>query len=104
MMPTKKNSEIIINLIRKLIITDNRTNNKPLDVVEERKEETMYGEFERLCTENGLTAYKVCQETGISRSTISDWKSGRSKPKVEKLLKIADFFEVPVTTFIRKED
>lgn len=64
----------------------------------------MYSEFERLCIENGVTAYKVCQETGLSRSTISDWKSGRSKPKVEKLLKIADYFGVPVTTFIRKED
>lgn len=26
--------------------------------------------------------------------TFSDWKNGRSKPKDEKLLKIADFFDV----------
>ena len=34
--------------------------------------------------------------TGISKSTFSDWKSGRSKPKQEKLQKIADYFGVSV--------
>lgn len=38
----------------------------------------------------------VSKATGISKSTFSDWKSGRSKPKQEKLQKIADYFGVSV--------
>lgn len=47
-----------------------------------------------------VSDYEVAKRTGITRSTFSDWKSGRSKPKLDKLLKIADFFNVPVTELI----
>ena len=36
----------------------------------------------------------VAKATGITKSTFSDWKTGRSKPKQDKLQKIADFFGV----------
>jgi len=36
----------------------------------------------------------VAKATGITKSTFSDWKSGRSEPKREKLQKIADYFGV----------
>lgn len=51
----------------------------------------------------GLTDYKVSLDTGITKSTFSDWKSGRSLPKLEKLSKIADYFGVTVDYFINKE-
>lgn len=38
----------------------------------------------------------VAKATGITKSTFSDWKSGRSKPKGEKLRKIANYFDVTV--------
>ena len=38
----------------------------------------------------------VAKATGITKSTFSDWKSGRSNPKGEKLRKIADYFGVSV--------
>ena len=50
----------------------------------------MYEIFLRLLEEHHVTAYKVGKETGIGASTFSDWKSGRSQPKKEKLQKIAD--------------
>lgn len=50
----------------------------------------MYRDFKK------LTDYKVAQATGISRSTFSDWKSGRSAPKLDKIRKIAEFLDVPV--------
>ena len=56
----------------------------------------MYEIFENLMKEHGVTAYKVSKETGISTSTLSDWKKGRSTPKQDKLQKIADFFNVTV--------
>ena len=56
----------------------------------------MYEIFEQLLQEYGLSAYKVSKETGITQSTLSDWKRGRSTPKTENMKKIADYFGVTV--------
>ena len=50
----------------------------------------MYSKFEKLLNEKGVTAYEVSKATGIPNSTFSDWKTGKSKPKIEKLKKIAE--------------
>ena len=55
-----------------------------------------YQKFELLLKERGATVYRVSKETGIPASTFTDWKSGRSIPKAEKLIKIAAFFDVPL--------
>lgn len=39
---------------------------------------------------------ELSKNTGISSGNISDWKSGRSKPGMESLIKIADYFECSV--------
>lgn len=56
----------------------------------------MYQIFAQLCSMAGVTPYKVGKETGIATSTLSDWKSGKSSPKQDKLKKIAEFFGVSV--------
>ena len=56
----------------------------------------MYEIFETLLAERGVTAYQVAKATGISTGSLSDWKNGRSSPKVEKLQKIATYFGVSV--------
>ena len=60
----------------------------------------MYSKFEELLNETGVTTYEVAKATGIPNSTFSDWKSGKSKPKVEKLKKIADYFQISITELI----
>lgn len=54
----------------------------------------MYEIFEKLLKEHGVKASDVSKATGIPQSTFSDWKSGRSKPKDEKIQKIAEYFGV----------
>lgn len=54
----------------------------------------MYEIFEKLCELKGVTAYRVCKETGLTTATISNWKAGRYTPKADKLQKIADYFGV----------
>ena len=54
----------------------------------------MYEIFELLLKERGVTAYRVSKDTGITTATLSDWKNGKSQPKVDKLQKIADYFGV----------
>ena len=56
----------------------------------------MYDIFERLMKEKGVTRYKVSKDTGISQSTLSDWKRKRSTPKIDKLQILADYFGVTV--------
>ena len=51
-----------------------------------------YQAFERLLAANKTTVYRVAKETGISNSSFSDWKRGRSSPKADKLQKLADYF------------
>lgn len=41
-------------------------------------------------------AEELSRNTGISSGNISDWKSGRSKPGLESLLKIADYFNCSI--------
>ena len=60
----------------------------------------MYSNFEKLCSEKNVTPYRVCKETGIPTSTISNWKAGRYTPKQDKLKRIADFFGVSVDFLI----
>ena len=60
----------------------------------------MYEKYVALRDKKGVTDYAVSQATGIAQSTFSDWKSGRSKPKLEKLILIARFFEVPIEYFV----
>lgn len=60
-------------------------------------EHIMYEIFSELLQKYGVTPYKVSKETGVSQSTLSDWKRGISTPKPDKLQKIADYFGVPLT-------
>lgn len=63
----------------------------------------MYETFNKLLKERNLTAYQVSKATGLSQTLFSDWKSGKYTPKVDKLMKLAEFFEVPLEVFLKKE-
>lgn len=56
----------------------------------------MYEVFSKLLQIYGVTPYKVSKETGISQSTLSDWKKGKITPKSDTMKKIADYFGVSV--------
>lgn len=62
----------------------------------------MYEKYEALKAERNLTDADVVRETGVASSTLSDWKAGRYKPKADKLLKLAKFFDVPLEYFLEE--
>lgn len=62
-----------------------------------------YEKFERLCNERHVTAYQVSNASSVATSTISMWKQGKYVPKIDKIQKIANFFDVPVTYFLESE-
>lgn len=54
----------------------------------------MYERFKKLLEKNNTKASEIAKATGIPPSTFSDWKVGRSRPKLDKIKKIADYFGV----------
>ncbi len=61
----------------------------------------MYSKFVELLQKANVTPYQVSKATGISQSTLSDWKTGRAKPKADKLLQLAEYFGVTVDYFLK---
>lgn len=62
----------------------------------------MYEKFAELLDKNNKTAYQVSKDTGIAQSVLSDWKTGRSKPKVDKLKVLVDYFGVNIEYFLEE--
>ena len=60
----------------------------------------MYKKYEALLQKTGKTSYQVSKDTGIGENTLSQWKTGRSNPKVDKLLILANYFDVPIEYFL----
>lgn len=56
----------------------------------------MYEIYKELLDQKGLKNADVSRATGISNMTLSDWKNGKSKPKHDKMILIADFLNVSV--------
>lgn len=61
---------------------------------------TLYEKYSVIRDIRGLRDYDVAKGCGIAPATISDWKRGKTMPKVDKIKKIAEFLNVPVTELI----
>ena len=68
----------------------------------ERKEERIrnYQKYRKMADARGVTDYQVSKEIDIHNVVFSEWKSGKSQPKVDKLLKLAEYFGVTVEAFL----
>lgn len=64
---------------------------------------TMYEIYEKLRDAKGYTNADVGRATGVSTATLSQWKTGRYTPKMDKLEKIAAFLHVPTEYLITGE-
>lgn len=59
----------------------------------------MYESYAIMRDLKGLKDADVAKKTGIAKSTFSEWKSGRSEPKIDKLYKIARVLSCDVNDF-----
>ena len=55
-----------------------------------------YEKYTELRQKKGVRDATVSRETHIVKSTFSDWRGRRSAPGVEKLAKLAKFFDVSI--------
>lgn len=65
---------------------------------------TKYDIYKQLRDARHLTDTQVSEQSGVNRSTFSDWKSGRCEPKEKKLRKLCEFFGVPMSVFFPKTE
>jgi len=61
----------------------------------------LYQNFRRLIENRNITPYRLAKDTGIAQSTLSDWKKGKSVPKLDKLIKIANYLNVPLEELLK---
>ena len=64
----------------------------------------MYSIFVELLQRNGVSPYQVSKATGIAQSVFSSLKNGISKPKADKLKKIADYFGVTTDYLLGRDE
>lgn len=65
----------------------------------------LYNRISLLCTQRGITGYKLCADIGISRGILSDLKKGRKKDlSATTAYKIAKYFGVSVGYLLGLED
>ena len=51
-----------------------------------------------------INSYKLAKGAGVTLSSVSVWTLGKSLPSIERLVKIAQFFEVSVDYLIGIDD
>lgn len=61
--------------------------------------EIVYEKFKKLVEAKGVSVRQIALATGIPYTCLADWKAGRSKPKTDKLIKLAKYFGVDVEYF-----
>ena len=64
----------------------------------------MYEIFEQLLKERGISIAEFSRQTGIAKSTLSDWKKGKYQLKEDKRTTIAKFFDVSLEYLDGKTD
>ena len=62
-----------------------------------------YEILQKIMKAKGYRPADIAKGTGIQPSTFSDWKKGKSKPKEEKLRKIAGFLNVPLSALTKTD-
>lgn len=50
----------------------------------------------------GIKRNALCAGTGFGYSTVSEWINGKKYPRIDKIEKLANFFEVPKSYLIEE--
>lgn len=58
----------------------------------------------KLMQDNGISAHKLEVESAIAISSIQAWKSGKARPSLDAVTKIAEYFNVSVDYLVGKTD
>lgn len=62
-----------------------------------------YEVFKYLMYKKDVKKADVIRATGVTRPVLVDWEHGRREPSLKTLRRLADYFGVPVTEFLKGE-
>ena len=66
---------------------------------------TLYERIQALCKDKGVSGSRMCLDLGLSKSTLSDMKNGRTKGvSMPTAQKIAGYFEITVDELYGMEE
>jgi len=57
-----------------------------------------------LMKERGVIAYKLTTDLSISSNAITEWTKGKASPSRKTLLKLCEYFEVPLSYFYQESE
>ena len=60
----------------------------------------MYERYAALRDKKGVSDYRVAADLGFSRTTLTQWRQGICRPKLDKLMLLANYFKVPLEELI----
>ncbi len=63
-----------------------------------------YKKLEDILKQKGITPYRLAKEIGISNVVFSEWKRGKSQPKLDKLIKITEYLGITIDDLIDRKD
>lgn len=61
----------------------------------------MFNKIKQLCVKKGISIARLEKELGFGNATIQGWGKG-SKPTVDKLKAVADYFSVTVDYLLKE--
>lgn len=59
-----------------------------------------YENFSKIAALKGVTPYRIAKDTGLTTVLFTDWKKGKSKPKIDKLTIIANYLGISVDSLL----
>ena len=62
-----------------------------------------YEAYEKAIKKKGLTSYRVSKDTGIAQTSLYAWANGEYTPKIDKLMKIAEYLGIDVAQLLEIE-
>lgn len=69
--------------------------------VRKRVKNLIYDRIKELCAKKGISIYRLEKDLGFSSCSICKWKT--STPSVDKVQKVANYFEVTVNYLLEGE-
>ncbi len=64
----------------------------------------MYNKIQLLMMSRHMNKAELSKAIGVSSGNLSDWANGRSQPSIDKLIKLADYFDVSLDYITGRDD
>jgi len=76
------------------IVNKNRCNSHILEVIQMS--------IATIRKSRGMTQEYVAEKVGVDQTSVSQWEKGKTKPRVDTLIKLAELFECSVDELVKQ--